>query len=83
LVWTKYDEAENKEVPESYSLNRFRLDCSNETVTLLYGGKYDNKGSVIESRTLSPYEQRPSPIVPGSIGMSLYEAICPRVRVSQ
>lgn len=80
LVWTKQDEAENKAAPESYSLKRFRLDCSSETIALLYWGTYDGKGVVIDSNTVPTYQQSPSPIVPGSIGMSLYEAICPRVR---
>jgi hypothetical protein len=79
MVWTKQDESENSSASESYSLKRFRLDCRNETVVLLYWGEYDDKGVVIDSNTLTTYEQKSSPVVPGSIGMSLYEAICPRV----
>lgn len=80
MVWTKQDESENKTAPENYSLNRFRLDCRNETVTLLYWGNYDQKGNVIASSTVPTYQQKTSPIVPGSTGMSLYEAVCPRVQ---
>ena len=76
LVWVLRDHSKDKTYKERTSKVRYLLDCANDEITILSFADYSVKGELIRTVTLKPYELEPKPIVPGSVGTALQEALC-------
>lgn len=74
-VWEKFDHSRDKTVKERERKRRYRYDCAQRTITLLDSIAYYPDGK-ISSFTWNTYEQETKPIVPDTVGVVIFEAIC-------
>jgi len=77
VIWTKSDHSKDVSEKSRETKTQYRIDCYNRTITLLYWIDYDASGSVINSNMIKSYQQETRPAVPGSIGESLLDTVCP------
>ena len=76
LVWVKMDYSKDRTKKERMTKERYRVDCLSETITVLTYIDYAPNGSILRSATINEYQQEVKPVVPGSIGQALHEALC-------
>jgi hypothetical protein len=76
IVWSKADHSKDAKEPARETKTRYRIDCFNQTLTMLIWIDYKADGTVIQSHMLNTYEQEARPAVPGSLGESLVQLVC-------
>lgn len=74
-VWFRLDHSRDKTTKKREAKDRYRLNCATRTTTLLYTVNYYPDGKS-ETFSYDTYEQRVSPVVPGSLAEVLLEVIC-------
>jgi hypothetical protein len=73
-VWTKRDASKDRSVRFRTAMQKIRIDCSDETLGSLSYTEYGADGSIMVSESTSYPEM--SPIIPGSVGYSLFQEVC-------
>ena len=76
LVWVMRDHSKDKSVTYRTSKVRFKIDCVNETTTTLAAIFYKPNNDVEKSITWQDYQQTADPIAPGTVAVSLMDAVC-------
>ena len=73
-VWTKRNALKDKTVSYRTQRAKLRLNCSSETVSFLSFVLYRANGTVMDS--VSPAYPDMEPVVPGSMGQTLFDIMC-------
>ena len=75
-VWVIVDHANDKSVPEQTSKDRLLVDCENETITVQASYLYAADGKTNQQLTFEKHEQAQTPVIPGSSGSFIFDAVC-------
>lgn len=77
--WEKTDHSRDKTRKERQRIKRRLLDCVDRTDTLLHVTVYYPDGTT-KSATWKTYEQEADPVLPGTVGEFIMEAVCAAAR---
>lgn len=75
-VWIMIDHSKDKTFTERKSKDLLLFDCENETVTMLASYTFRADGLMIRGTTLEESKQKQEPVIPGSIGATVFDAVC-------
>ena len=73
-VWVMVDESKNKSVTYRTARLKWMVDCSDETLGLMLFAYYRANGTLF--RTQSTNYPDMTPVIPGSVGASLFKSVC-------
>ena len=75
-VWGMEDHSRDRTVRERSSTTLWNYNCNDQTFSAVSYVSYDRNGKVIESGTLPESHRQFEPLVPDSVGMALWTALC-------
>lgn len=75
-VWVRQDHSLDRTVSHRETKVLWALNCVDQTQALISYVDYGANGTVTRSYTNRSYEIRYDPIVPGSLGHTLFEQVC-------
>ncbi|WP_179640937.1 surface-adhesin E family protein [Sphingomonas guangdongensis] len=74
--WTEANHLLNKTVQYRKTKTLNRIDCPNETITLVSFTNYKADGGVLDTDNIPTYQQSTAPIVPDSIADHFMQFVC-------
>ncbi len=75
-VWIMGDHSKDKTITERTSKMLMLIDCENETITMQASYTFSADGRMLKGGSFKKHEQDAEPVIPGSIGGWIFEALC-------